>query len=123
MVSSFQVNYALLIDIMQYAVSLEYHLGLVTNGMLFATDIIARLKKTELKTIAISIDGLHETHNSIFGVRDALKVVIQNLHLLAYADFLETIMIISYSHYLGKYEFQDHFFSSAMWEKLSAVFL
>ena len=82
-----------LIDIMQYAISLGYHWGLVTNGMLLNENIIARLKETELKTVSISIDGLYETHDSLRGVKGGFNTVIRNLKLLADVDFLETIMI------------------------------
>lgn len=82
-----------LIETMQYAVSLGYHWGLVTNGMLLNADMITKLKKAELKTISISIDGMYETHDSLRGVKNGLATVIRNLHLLSVANFLETVMI------------------------------
>ena len=82
-----------LIEIMQYAVSLGYHWGLVTNGMLLTEEIINKLKHTDLKTISISIDGLQETHDSLRGVKGGLNAVLHNIRLLSEASFLETIMI------------------------------
>ncbi len=82
-----------LIEIMQYAVSLGFRWGLVTNGILLHENTIRKLKDAELKTVSISIDGLHETHDALRGVKGGLKAVIHNVHLLAQADFLETIMI------------------------------
>lgn len=82
-----------LIEIMNYAVSLGYRWGLVTNGMLLTKEIIYRLKKADLKTVSISIDGLQETHDSLRGVNGGLDAVLHNIRLLAEADFLEHIMI------------------------------
>lgn len=82
-----------LIEIMQYAVSLGFNWGLVTNGMLLNEEIIYKLKQTDLKTISISIDGLHETHDYIRGVKCGFETVIHNINLLTEANFLETIMI------------------------------
>lgn len=82
-----------LIPIMQYAVSLGYQWGLVTNGMLLREEIINALKQTDLKTISISIDGLQETHDSLRRVVGGLDLVLHNIHLLLEADFLENIMI------------------------------
>lgn len=82
-----------LMEIMQYAITLGYHWGLVTNGILLNEDIISRLKNAELKTVSISIDGLQQTHDSLRGVKGGFDTVIHNLSLLSKADFLETIMI------------------------------
>lgn len=82
-----------LTEIMQYAVSLGYHWGLVTNGMLLDAACIAGLQKAGLKTISVSIDGLHDTHDSLRGVQGGLAAVIRNLHLIAEAGFLEAVMI------------------------------
>ena len=80
-------------EIMQYANSLGYTWGLVTNGMLLTADIIKSLKQAGMKTVSISIDGLFETHDSLRGVKGGLKAVVQGLRLLSQTDFLETIMI------------------------------
>lgn len=82
-----------LIPIMQYAVSLGYQWGLVTNGMLLTEEMINALKQTDLKTVSISIDGLQETHDSLRGVKGGLDSVLQNIKLFSEAEFLETIMI------------------------------
>ena len=72
-----------LMEIMQYAITLGYRWGLVTNGMLLNEDIICRLKNAELKTVSISIDGLQQTHDSLRGVIGGFDTIIHNLSLLS----------------------------------------
>lgn len=82
-----------LTEVMRYAVSLGYRWGLVTNGMLLNAETVSEMKKAELKTVSVSIDGLYETHDSLRGVNGGLGSAIRGLRLLSEADFLETVMV------------------------------
>lgn len=82
-----------LFDIMAYANSLGYSWGLVTNGMFLSKSVITRLKECNLKTIAISIDGLPNTHNKLRDTKNGLETIIKNLLLLKEANFIQTVMV------------------------------
>ena len=53
-----------LCEVMEYAANeLGFHRGMTTNGILMNDENIEKLKKANMESISISIDGLEETHN------------------------------------------------------------
>lgn len=54
-----------IIAIGAYSAELGYKWGITTNGMLLTREMITRLKKANLKTISISLDGTEEDHDAL----------------------------------------------------------
>ncbi|MCD7847432.1 MAG: radical SAM protein [Oscillospiraceae bacterium] len=80
-------------EIMSYAQSLGFSWGLVSNGTLLNHEMADKLKKAGMKTLAVSIDGLESTHNSIRGVKNGFSRTIENLKAIHTEPYLESVMI------------------------------
>jgi MoaA/NifB/PqqE/SkfB family radical SAM enzyme len=53
-----------LCEVMEYATNeLGFHRGMTTNGIFMNDENIEKLRKANMETISVSIDGLEETHN------------------------------------------------------------
>jgi MoaA/NifB/PqqE/SkfB family radical SAM enzyme len=53
-----------LCEVMEYATNkLGFHRGMTTNGILMNDEYIEKLKKANIETVSISIDGLEKAHN------------------------------------------------------------
>jgi radical SAM protein with 4Fe4S-binding SPASM domain len=71
-----------IIDVGAFAADLGYNWGITTNGMLLSRTMIGRLKKANLKTIAISLDGIAEDHDRLRNCRGShgrVTTAIRNL--------------------------------------------
>jgi MoaA/NifB/PqqE/SkfB family radical SAM enzyme len=65
---------------MEYATNeLGFRWGMTTNGILLTDENIEKLKKANMETISISIDGIGETHNSFRGVSDSYNIILNNI--------------------------------------------
>ena len=73
-------------DILSYASSKNISINLSTNGVLITEDIVELLKKTNVFSVQISIDGLNDLHDSFRGVRGAFQQVLRAIRLLREAD-------------------------------------
>jgi len=71
-----------IIDIGAYANSLGYQWGIVTNGLFFNQTTIDELKKYNISSLAISLDGLELENNSIRGKNSNFQKVIESIKLL-----------------------------------------
>ena len=54
---------------------------------------IEKLRKANMETISISIDGLEETHNEFRGVPNAYKIIMENIKKLKKANFVKIIQV------------------------------
>jgi len=83
-----------LCEVMEYATNeLWFHWWMATNGILMNDENIERLKKANLDTISISIDGLEETHDIFRWVPNSYKTILQNINNLKKANFVKTIQV------------------------------
>lgn len=88
-----------LCDVMGYASNeLGFHWGITTNGMLLNNENIDKLKKANMETISISIDGLEETHDNFRGVSSSYKKILSNIQKLKEADFLKYLQVTTVVH-------------------------
>lgn len=88
-----------LCDVMEYATSsLGFHWGMTTNGILLTDENIKNLKKANMETISISIDGLEQTHDSFRGVPGSYKTIINNIKKLKEANFVKHIQVTTVFH-------------------------
>ena len=85
-----------LCDVMEYATNkLGFHWGMTTNGMLLNEYNIEKLKKANMETVSISIDGLENTHDEFRGISGSYKLIIENIKKLKKANFVEHIQVTS----------------------------
>lgn len=88
-----------LCEVMEYATNeLGFHWGMTTNGILLNDENIEKLKKANMETISISIDGLEETHDSFRGVPGSYKTIINNIKKLKKANFVKHLQVTTVFH-------------------------
>ena len=83
-----------LCEVMEYATrNLGFHWGMTTNGILLNDENIEKLKKANMETISISIDGLEKTHDEFRGVPGSYQKIISNIKKLKEAGFVKHIQV------------------------------
>ncbi len=88
-----------LCEVMEYATNeLGFHWGMTTNGILLTEENIEKLRKANMETISVSIDGLEETHNKFRGVPNSYNIIINNIKNLKKADFVKYIQVTTVFH-------------------------
>lgn len=88
-----------LCDVMEYATcELGFHWGMTTNGILLNETNIEKLKKANLESISISIDGLEETHDKFRGVPGSYNIIINNIKKLKEAGFVKHLQVTTVFH-------------------------
>ncbi len=88
-----------LFEVMEYATNeLKFHWGMTTNGILLNDENIEKLKKSNMETISISVDGLEETHDNFRGVKGSYKTIINNINKLKQANFVNHIQVTTVFH-------------------------
>jgi radical SAM protein with 4Fe4S-binding SPASM domain len=83
-----------IIEVGEFANTLGYNWGITTNGMLLSDEKIAQLKKANLKTISVSLDGLEEHHDQLRNHRGSHKIVTKGLKRLMADRFFQAFDII-----------------------------
>ena len=88
-----------LCEVMEYATNeLGFHWGMTTNGILLNDENIEKLKKANMETISVSIDGLPETHDEFRGMPGSYNIIINNIKKLKAADFVKHIQVTTVFH-------------------------
>ena len=83
-----------LFDVMSYAKELGFMWGITTNGLLLDKEsVLENFKKAGVNTIAVSIDGLENSHDGFRGVKGAFRKTIDNLKLLRDSNAAKFIMV------------------------------
>ena len=82
-----------LFEITEYADSLGFKWGLVTNGMLITDDVISKMKETHMSTITISLDGMKKTHEEFRHVQGCFDRIISAIEKLKDGNFIEHIQV------------------------------
>ncbi len=83
-----------IIDVGAFAAKLGYNWGITTNGMLLSDAKVAELKKANLKTIAVSLDGLEAHHDQLRNHKGSYKIVTAGIKRLLSDRFFEAFDII-----------------------------
>lgn len=88
-----------LCEVMEYATNeLGFHWGMTTNGILLTEENIEKLRKANMETVSVSIDGLEETHNKFRGVPNSYSIIINNIKNLKKAGFVKHIQVTTVFH-------------------------
>lgn len=80
-------------EIMNYANKLGYIWGMTSNGTLITDEVAKKLQKCGMRTIAVSIDGLEETHDILRGRKGAYEKAISGINDLIKNGSFEHIQI------------------------------
>lgn len=96
-----------LFEIMDEVNRMGFDWGMVSNGVLINDSVIDKMKKTGMKTITISIDGLSQTHESLRHLPGSFDRIIENIKKLKQADFLDAIQVTFTSNKRNVYEFPE----------------
>ena len=88
-----------LCEVMEYATNeLGFRWGMTTNGILLTEENIEKLRKANMETISISIDGVEETHNQFRGVPNSYQIIIKNIKNLKKAGYVKHIQVTTVFH-------------------------
>ena len=83
-----------LCEVMEYATNeLGFHWGMTTNGTLLNDENIEKLKKANMETVSISIDGLEKTHDEFRGMPGSYNIIKNNIKALREANFAKHIQV------------------------------
>lgn len=82
-----------LFQVMAHADRLGFPWGMVTNGSLITEEVVGQMKKTHMRTISISIDGLYESHEQTRKLPGSFLHIMEAIQILHEADFLDYIQI------------------------------
>lgn len=87
-----------LFEVMEYARSLGFNWGMVTNGFLVDNKVVQKSKKAGMTTIDISIDGLEGDHDSFRNKKGSFRRAKNAVKLYSKADFLKCLRITTVIH-------------------------
>ena len=88
-----------LCDVMEYATNeLGFHWGMTTNGILLTEENIENLRKANMETISVSIDGLEKTHNEFRGFPNSYQIIINNIKNLKKAGYVKHLQVTTVFH-------------------------
>lgn len=88
-----------LCEVMEYATNeLGFHWGMTTNGILLNDENIEKLRKANMETISISIDGLENTHDKFRGVPGSYKIITNNIKKLKEAGYVKHLQVTTVFH-------------------------
>lgn len=82
-----------LFDVMEAVHDLGFPWGMVTNASLIDDEAIWNMKRTGMRTISVSIDGLDEVHERTRRLPGAFPRITEAIGKLAQEAFLDTIQI------------------------------
>lgn len=87
-----------LFEVMEYASSLGFAWGMVTNAFLVNEEIVEKAKKAKMRTIDISIDGLEDIHDEFRGTKGSFRQALNAIKLFQKADFLNPLRVTTTVH-------------------------
>ena len=96
-----------LFEIMQEATAMGFDWGMVTNGSLITDKTIEEMRKSGMKTITVSVDGLRETHDSLRHLPGSWDHILEALKKLKKAAFLDHLQVTFTANRRNVYEFEE----------------
>lgn len=87
-----------LFEVMEYATSLWFNWGMVTNGFLINKTVIEKMRKSNMRTIDISIDWLWWVHDVFRNKKWSFQKNLENIETLLKENFLNPFRITTTVH-------------------------
>lgn len=76
-----------------YIAEKGYSWGMTTNGTLITEDVVRRMEETGMKTIAVSLDGLRESHEWLRNVKGSYEQALHGLELLVRSGQFQRVQV------------------------------
>ena len=95
-----------LFEIMTAATAMGFDWGMVTNGSLITDETIEKMRRSGMKTITVSLDGLKETHDSLRHLPGSWEHILKALKKLKTAAFLDHLQVTFTANRRNVYEFE-----------------
>lgn len=83
-----------IIDVGAHAAQLGFAWGITTNGMLLSSEMIARLKDAQLRTISVSLDGVQDDHDGLRNCPGSHEIVVEAIRRLVDDPFYDAFDVI-----------------------------
>lgn len=96
-----------LFDIMAEVSRLGFDWGMVTNGTLITDKVIRNMKKSGMKTISISLDGMEKTHEELRHLPGSFRKIINNIQKLKKERFLDHLQVTFTANSRNIYEIKE----------------
>ncbi|GAB4306812.1 MAG: TIGR04133 family radical SAM/SPASM protein [Myxococcota bacterium] len=84
-----------LFEIMSYASSLGFPWGMVTNAYNVTPEKVEEARRSGMKTLVISIDGVEEDHNWLRGRKESYARAVEAVKLFQQANFVRVLQVTS----------------------------
>ena len=95
-----------LFEIMSRASEMGFDWGMVTNGSLITDETVEKMKRSGMKTITVSVDGLRETHDSLRHLPGCFDRIMTAFKKLKQAAFLDHMQATFTANRRNVYEFE-----------------
>ena len=96
-----------LFDILEYAVSLGFHWGMTSNGMLINERMLQKIEKAKMETVSISIDGLPKTHEEFRRVPNSFDRIMKGIHLMQSSPVIKIVQVTTVANKKNIHELED----------------
>ena len=96
-----------LFELMDYAVSLGFHWGITSNGMLINEKMAKKLGKSKMETISISIDGLKDTHEKFRKVPKSFDKILEGIKYLQKEENVKRLQVTTVANKKNIDELED----------------
>ena len=88
-----------LCEVMEYATNeLGFRWGMTSNGLLLDKDMLEKLKKANMESVSISIDGIGKTHDEFRGVEGAYEKTIRNIKNMVDSNYFMITEVTTVFH-------------------------
>lgn len=94
-------------EIMAYAVSLGFSWGMTSNGTLIDSDIINRMRESDMKTISVSLDGSSDTHDWLRNRPGCFQQALNGIRLLVGSGCFQHVQVTTVVHKKNLYQLDD----------------
>lgn len=98
-----------LFEVMEYASSLGFKWGMVTNGFIVDEATVIKAKKAKMRTVDISVDGLNEIHDNFRNQQGAYAKAINAFKLFEKENFLKPLRFTTTVHKDNLYQLEEMF--------------
>jgi len=94
-------------DLMEYAVNLGFNWGMTSNATLINDEVIENIKRTNMGSISISLDGMKETHENFRKIPNSFDILIENVKKIQKVKTIKIIQITTVANKKNLHELED----------------
>ena len=82
-------------DVCSHIAERGFSWGMTTNGTLIDAECVEKLSRAGMKTVAVSLDGLRESHEALRGVEGSFDGAVNALRLLVQSGNFRAVQVVT----------------------------